>query len=482
MTRAFLVVLLIAATALPEPGRNIRYTESTDRLVYAFVFGHKDTCRVIRRTGPPPFKRGAAPRRRMGIEWKGLPGEKLLGEFSFGRRGRPLHVAVSNDGAFVVAFANRASALPPEEDSVWIVAKSKSSQLQYDEVLAGFPEPAWPVHPRALAEPKPAPKVTETLSYAFLTREVAPGRILVARQSEDGSGGISEMTSFVVVAGAAEAKLPERAELIGLLGEEEPLFRAGAARHLGRARDKKAVPALKRALQRTEQPAARVALAAALVRCGDNSARKTLRVLLAPEHGASRAAAYALASLPPDSRDADALGQALERLDERGALFASIALARLGGPGTRVIGKTVRSRKPETRVAAAVILGRMHDRRAEQLLLRMVGDTDESVRKAAAKSLTNPPRKILEQNYKDFAQALRAAGRTETKSAAHRLATLAMHAKIKDEAVLEALVELTTFHPRAAEALRRLTGLKLETSDDWKRWWAERKKSRKKNR
>ena len=28
---------------------------------------------------------------------------------------------------------------------------------------------------------------------------------------------------------------------------------------------------------------------------------------------------------------------------------------------------------------------------------------------------------------------------------------------------------------QASKALRKLTGLKLETSDDWKRWWAERK-------
>jgi len=475
--RALVVLFLIAGAASGQPRRDIRYAESTDRLVYAFVFGHKDTCRIIRRTGPPPFKRGAGPRRRMGIEWRGLPGEKILGEFSFGRRGRPLHVVVSNDGKFVCAFSNRASALPPADDAVWSVTGTpKVERLDYDETLPSFAEPSWPKLDRALAEPGPVAPDTTTMSFAFVTEEVTAGRILVGRHSEDTDGNIFETICFVVELGATEAKAPARSELIRLLGSEEPLFRAGAARLLGMAKDRKAIATLKKSLQRTEQAAARVAIAEALVRCGDGSARKTIRMLLAPEHGTSRAAARALALLPPDARDADALAHAIGRLGGRESLYAAMALARLGGPGVRALSGAVRARKPETRIAAAEILGHMKERKAEELLLRMVGDTDESVRKAAAKALTNPPRAILEPNIKAFAKALQAAGRTETRSAAHRLATLAMHAEIRDEVVLGALVELTTFHPRAAIALRKLTGEKFETSDDWKRWWAARKK------
>jgi len=469
------LALVAVAAALP-PRRDIRYAESTDRLVYAFVFGHKDTCRVIRRTGPPPFERGRGPGRRMGIEWKGLPGEKVLGEFSFGRRGRPLHVVVSNDGKTVLAFANRAGPGVPDDDAVWKVAgESKAERLDYDEALPEFDEPSWPVLSRALAEAKPVAPDKSNMSYAFVTEEVAPGRILVGRHSEDTAGNFAELTCFVVDLRKAEALPPSRAELIKLLNHDEPLFRAGAARLLGDDKDRKALADLKRALQRSMQAAARVTIAEAIVRCGDGSARKTLRVLLAPEHGGSRAAARALALLPPDSRDADALADALGRLGDREALYAAMALARLGGPGVRALGSATRARKPETRVAAARILGHMDNRKAEEVLLRMVGDTDVSVRKAAAKALTSPPRAIFEANYKYFAKAIRAVLRTETKSAAHRMATLAMHAQIKDDAVLGALVDLTTFHPRAIAALRSLTGEKLETSDDWKRWWADRK-------
>ena len=41
--------------------------------------------------------------------------------------------------------------------------------------------------------------------------------------------------------------------------------------------------------------------------------------------------------------------------------------------------------------------------------------------------------------------------------------------------VLDALVDLTTFHPRAIVALQKLTGQKFETSDDWKRWQKAKK-------
>ena len=261
-----------------------------------------------------------------------------------------------------------------------------------------------------------------------------------------------------------------------MLGDDEPLFRAGAAVQLGLRKDRSALPALKRALQQTKQAAGRVAIAAAMVRCGDASARKTLRVLLAPERGVSPAAARALATLPPSARDADTLVATIGHLDAQASRHIGMAIARIGKPAVRALTAASRSKDPATRTAVAIILGRMDDRGAERLLLKLVGDRDVLVRTAAARALTSPPRAIDPKNYRDFARALDATGRTETKTAALRLATLAMHAQIKDEEVLRALVDLTTYHPRAIKALQRLTGDNLITSDDWKRWWAARKK------
>ena len=45
---------------------------------------------------------------------------------------------------------------------------------------------------------------------------------------------------------------------------------------------------------------------------------------------------------------------------------------------------------------------------------------------------------------------------------------------MKDDRIYEALVELTTEYKQAIKALRKLTGEKFLTSDDWKRWWAAR--------
>ena len=80
MTARILALFLVAVVVVAEPRRDIAYAESTDRLTYAFVFGSKDTCRVMRRTGKPPFARGGRPARPPGLEWQGVRGEKLLGD------------------------------------------------------------------------------------------------------------------------------------------------------------------------------------------------------------------------------------------------------------------------------------------------------------------------------------------------------------------------------------------------------------------
>jgi len=238
--RVLAAVLVLGAAAAAAPGRNLRYAESSDRLVYAFVFGHKDTCRVIRRPQPPPFERARVP--RLPATWKGGEGETLLGEFSFGRRGRPLHIALSNDGKFLVAFANRAGPGMPEQDYVWNVATGKRTLLSY-EGLRGFPAPSWPDLPRKLAPLRPVEAEPASWSYAFVSKETLPGRMLVARLSEGEKGRFYEQTCFLLFPEKAEACAPEAGELRGLLKEEEPLFRAGAARQLGLLGDRESAEA-----------------------------------------------------------------------------------------------------------------------------------------------------------------------------------------------------------------------------------------------
>ncbi|MHC4579286.1 MAG: hypothetical protein ACYTED_17990, partial [Planctomycetota bacterium] len=58
--------------------------------------------------------------------------------------------------------------------------------------------------------------------------------------------------------------------------------------------------------------------------------------------------------------------------------------------------------------------------------------------------------------------------------AARRLAILAGHAGIGHERVLEALVALAVLEPKAIWALRRLTGIDLETDEEWRAWWRGR--------
>ena len=61
------------------------------------------------------------------------------------------------------------------------------------------------------------------------------------------------------------------------------------------------------------------------------------------------------------------------------------------------------------------------------------------------------------------------------KRASFLLCVLAAQARIRHEKVLEALVELADFQDKAIWALAKLTKHKLETPEDCKRWWKERK-------
>jgi len=475
--RVPLALLLAALPLLAAPGRHIRYAESSDRKVYAFVFGHKDTCRVIRRSTAPRFELDQFLRRPPGASYRGEPTDTLLKEFDFGRGGRPVHLIPTNDGQFLLAFANRAAdGSAPESDRVIHLAEDGYTPRIDYSALPKETLPGWPDLKRALAKPKPVepPGPPVALSYAFAAREIDPGRVLVSRQSEDGRDRIAEMVCFVVVAREGEAKLPAPAECESLLEETEPLFRGGAAWALGHLGERDSVPHLQSALSRTHLGVARAAIGAAIVRCGGRGGRKTLRDLLDEAPSARRAAARALALLPPDKGDADALAEAAADADAETAHYARLALARIGAGGVRALVRLSRSSRPAVRAAAAGVLGRIDDADAERRLLVLARDPEEEVQTAAAVALTRPPRAILPANHSGFARALDACGRFENGRAARRLAILAAHAKIHHEKVLEALVGLASFEPKAIWSLARLTRKELKTAEDCERWWRAR--------
>ncbi len=474
---AALGTLLALHAASAAPGRHLDYAESYDRLVYAFVFGSNDTCRVIRRPSPPAFTLDDLLRRPPGPDYRGEASDKILAEFTFGRFGRPLHIVPMAGGDFLITFANRApEGGKPAQDRIYhLKEKGYEERLEY----AALPEetlPPWPVLARALEAPKAREHPPDPLSFAFVSIEPVPGRLLVARQSEGGNGLLDEFVCFGLNVPGREVELPRREELLRLLREDEPLFRAGAAWALGLGGDRTACPELREALGRTDLASARALLAGALVRCGDATARKSLRQILVEEKetGARRAAARALVTGKPERGDADALVGVLADGDGRTAELALLGLALLGREAWAAIDRGARAQKPEARAAAACALGWLDTREAEARLLHLVGDGDEAVQSAAAVALTSPPRTILPENLADFARALDAARLKKNKRAAHRLSVLARHAKLDHEKILKALVDLAPFHAEAIRSLAALTGQPLETPEACKEWWKAR--------
>jgi hypothetical protein len=474
--RSLAVLLGCVAAAAAAPGRNLDYAESTNRLVYAFIYGHMDTCRVLRRPGEPRLDFPTLARRVYGESYRGEQGDAVVAEFVFGS-GRPLHVVPLNDGARLLAFVNRAPGGGwPTQDRVYLLAeKGYSEPVDY----AGLPPeepPQWPEAPRALPTKGGAPETPPfSLSYAFLEREVAPGRLLVARQSEGEGGIVLELRLFALDAASGRADLPRREESLPLLEDPEPLLAAGAAWALGFAQARELVPPLKAALGRAAG-SARATIAQALVRCGDDGSRRTLRALLADaDAGSRRAAAVALAELPPAAADADALAEAITDADAETARLAAIALARIGPGARNAAVKVSRAARPEKRAAAAAVLARIDDAAAEERLLALARDPEVEVQTAAAQALTRPPRAILKENLVAFGRALLACAKAKNAQATRRLAMLAYDARIDAEGTLEALVEAASFEPKAIWALNKLMGLEITTADDCRRWWEERK-------
>jgi len=469
---AALGLLLSAASVQAGPGRHLRYAESSDRLIYAFVFGSADTCRVIRRPSAPQRPLEFYLRRTPGANYRGAPGDSIIQEFNFGSVHRPVHIAPTNDGRHLVTFANRApGGSKPRQDRILLLEEGSDFEpLDYGELpVAGQPE--WPEIPRALAKGKPTLADSGVWSYAFLVEETGTGRLLVARQSEGGQAAVKEMICFAVQVPHGKVELPGPKELTRLLKHTEPLYRAGAAWALGVRGNRSSAVALKAALGGVKSGPARAAVARALVRCGDKSGRRALRSLLGDEKDAPAraAAARAIAQLPPERADSDALASALADASEETSGLAGIALARLGRPGLGALVRASRSSSSDLRKRAARVLGRMGDPDAERRLLAMARDAE--VQTAVAIALTAPPRTILPQHHADFARALEACGRAKNRKAARRLSTLAAHARIHHEKVLKALVDLAPLEPRAIWSLSKLTGQKLETPEDCRAWW-----------
>ena len=466
MRTAALCVLLAAGTAA-APGRHLRYAESANRLVYAFVFGHTDTCRVFRRAEAPRFDFVDLARRRWDAAYRGEPGDRIVAEFDFGSRARPVHIVPTNDARYLVAFANREldGSLPRLDRIRTLGKKLRPKPLDYSD-LPRETVPPWPELARVLpTKAKAAVETAPAPAYAYVTFEKSPGHILVVRQTEGPDDLLQEMICFAVDVEKARIALPEEDEL------------EGAAWALGQSEMARHAPLLKRALTATTLGVARVEIARAIVRCGDPDGRRTLHALLGAERDVSarRGAARALVQAP-DPSDADPLAYALADRDDVTADLVALALVRLGKPGASALMRASRSSRSEVRAATARALARLDDPAAENRVLALARESDAMVQTAAAFALTSPPRAICPQNHGDFGRALEACRMKRNQKAARRLSILAGHAKIAHERVLKALVDLAATEPKAIWSLARITGEKLETAEECRGWWWARKR------
>ncbi|MDH3590581.1 MAG: HEAT repeat domain-containing protein [Planctomycetota bacterium] len=476
MGRVF-VFGLLAALAAAAPARHLRYAESANRLVYAYVFGSKDTCRVVRRTMPPRFELEQILRRPPGAAHRPAADEKLVAEFNFGRLGRPVHLVPTNDAHYLLSFANRAPfGEPPKSDDVWnLRERHDAPRLEYAD-LADPPPPGFPDVPRALSAPKDKPLAArESANYAFETRALTPTLLFVARLSEAKDGFRGELVGFMVDIPKAKARVPDPDDALTLLDDPEPVVRAAAAWALGRRARKKDAAALRGVLGRATAGLERAVIASALIACGAQGARKTLRALLeGSDANGRREAAAALLRAGPTAADADGFAACLTSDDPYTVAVASRAIVRCGKPGARALVKLSRHKSPEIRALAAKVLGRCSEPEAERRLMALGREADAGVLRAVALALTRPPRKPLDDNVAAFARVLDNVRRQKHDVAARRLSVLAAHAEMKDDKVLAALVELAPIHERAMWALSKLVGREFKTPDECRQWWKTR--------
>ena len=478
---ARLAVWGLVGVASAAPGRHIDYAESPDRLVFAFVYGSQDHCKVVRRRVRPRIELEQILQRPPRAAYRLAPDEKLVAHFSFGGRGRPVHIVPSNDARYLVAFANRAPrGAKPAQDAVWhLREKNYAPRVEYafdvESAVKEYPKLSRALRP---AKDKPLPRV-DAANYAFLSR-IRDDLMLVARRSENRDGFVGEIVGFSINLKTQVADVALATDALAWLLDPEPLWRAAGAWALARRPDEKHAGALRTALGSTRDPVARAHIAGALLACGDGNGRKALSSLLSDaDPNARRVAAFALLRAGARTSDVDALAACVARsaTAEKGSAaavageIAQRALAHAGASGVRALIKASRSDDPTVRARLARALGRVDGADAERRLLALGRDDDDSVLRAVAIALTAPPRRLLAEHAASFARVIDNARKRKHEVAGRRLAVLAAHAKLQHKRVLAALVALATVNERAIWALNKLTGQDLKTARAYQDWW-----------
>ncbi len=441
-------------------------------MVFAFVYGSKDTCRVVKRRSVPKVSLEQYLRRPPRAGYGLAPDEQDVAKFDFGGRGRPVHLVPSDDAKYLIAFANRAPrGTKPEQDAIWHLGENQyAPRVEYefalDQKVAGYPKLERELRAR---KSKPLPRV-ESANYAFVSRGRA-GVMLVARRSENRDGYVGEIVGFAIDLATQKATVASPAEARTWLRDGEPLWQAAGAWVLARSADRAHIPALKGALAAAGDAMARVHVAGALLACGDEGARKILgAALVGDDANARRVAALALLRAKPKPGDTDRLAACLTGGDATAAEIAQRALAHAGASGVRALIKASRATDPKARAKIARALATVDGADAERRLLALGREPDADILRAVAIGLTAPPRTILPDHVAAFAKVLHNAARLKHAVAARRLSVLAAHAKLNDRRVWAELIELTELSEKALWALNKLTGKDLKTKKEAKAW------------
>jgi HEAT repeat protein len=172
--------------------------------------------------------------------------------------------------------------------------------------------------------------------------------------------------------------------------------RMAAAGKLGGLRDKRAVPALLKALE-DDDPAVRVAVAVALARIPHPAAAEPIASAIERAAGTKlgrtetsqteyRALAEAIAAQGKEA--VHFLNRLLSSSHHNSRLWAAWALGRIGGPeaATSLAG-VLEDRRSEVRQQAAAALGRIADPAVSHALIAALSHRDPDTRRAAAEAL-----------------------------------------------------------------------------------------------
>ena len=215
------------------------------------------------------------------------------------------------------------------------------------------------------------------------------------------------LAAYACPALAADGGKPagKLAALIASAGDTEPIVREAAARGLGETKDKDAIPALSKLLEKDTDEAVRLAALGALLMIGDPSALNAYKIALKDQSEQVRqSAAEALSGLW-DKEAQKALVDALKndispkvRMSAAEALGSPGIMGRLEAhhwnaedsddPETVLITALSEDQSYEVRTAAATVLGGFKSGKAVGPLIRALkDDKSATVRAAAAESL-----------------------------------------------------------------------------------------------